>query len=300
MDYTKLTELDWDYLIILDACRYDYFEANYHDFFDDGVLCKGWSVGSSTGEWRDKTFKYNYPDVIYITANPVITMNYMGRFCADERFHSVRALFVDYTDPEYQVVMPDIVRKHTQCIAEDYPDKRLIIHLMQPHDPYIGIRLLKSDFREKCLINSILKGIPRILATLWDKVGFFHPRRIPKIPKSKYLWRIRWKLGLPPMSYLDAMRRKGPDFVGQAYNENVRTALQEVSNLVKVLDGKIIITADHGECLGEDNLWFHFAGSNLPQLREVPIFTVDKRNGKEPKGYCQELIQSRLEALGYA
>ena len=61
----NVMEEKWDYLIILDACRYDYFESLYKEFFD-GDLEKRISLGSNTIEWCLESFKGYYPDVIYI------------------------------------------------------------------------------------------------------------------------------------------------------------------------------------------------------------------------------------------
>jgi len=60
----NIMEEEWDYLIILDACRYDYFSAFWKNYFD-GELEKRVSLGSCMLEWCLKSFKGYYP-VIYI------------------------------------------------------------------------------------------------------------------------------------------------------------------------------------------------------------------------------------------
>ena len=60
----NVMEEKWDYLIILDACRYDYFESLHKDFFG-GELEKRISLGSNTIEWCLESFKGYYLDVIY-------------------------------------------------------------------------------------------------------------------------------------------------------------------------------------------------------------------------------------------
>lgn len=45
----KVMREEWDYLIILDACRYDYFAAIWENYFD-GELEKRVSLGSGTLE----------------------------------------------------------------------------------------------------------------------------------------------------------------------------------------------------------------------------------------------------------
>ena len=56
----------WDYLIVLDACRHDYFKLEYEKFFQ-GELENRISLGSATPEWCRKQFKGYFPDVIYVS-----------------------------------------------------------------------------------------------------------------------------------------------------------------------------------------------------------------------------------------
>ena len=46
---TLMEQENWDYLIILDACRYDYFEKSVHSFFK-GTLPEAVSSGPCTLE----------------------------------------------------------------------------------------------------------------------------------------------------------------------------------------------------------------------------------------------------------
>jgi len=41
------------------------------------------------------------------------------------------------------------------------------------------------------------------------------------------------------------------------------------------LEGEIIVTADHGELLGENGEWGHPIGSEKPALRGVPWLEVN-------------------------
>lgn len=71
MNQKKLIQTrDWDYLIILDACRYDYFEKIYDDYLN-GKLQKVTSPGSNTFSWIVKTFRgSDFSSTIYISGNP--------------------------------------------------------------------------------------------------------------------------------------------------------------------------------------------------------------------------------------
>ncbi|MBN1796133.1 MAG: hypothetical protein JW804_05620, partial [Sedimentisphaerales bacterium] len=68
----RILDEGWDYLIVLDACRYDYFERLYRDYLQGGVLSKKVSSGTNTPEWLKMNFKKR-TDIIYITGNPKIT-----------------------------------------------------------------------------------------------------------------------------------------------------------------------------------------------------------------------------------
>ena len=63
----------------------------------------------------------------------------------------------------------------------------------------------------------------------------------------------------------------------KAYEMNLRIVLKYVKELTKELSGRTIITSDHGEMLGENNLYGHFAGSTKEILRIVPWFEINMR-----------------------
>jgi len=45
---------EWDFLIILDACRYDYFKEIYKNYLDGGNSMKAISPAIETIEWCQK------------------------------------------------------------------------------------------------------------------------------------------------------------------------------------------------------------------------------------------------------
>jgi hypothetical protein len=131
-DQFSVLEEEWDTLIILDACRYDTFEAE-SDL--QGSLDSRYSRASRTYEWLARTFiEDEYDDIVYISANPH-TQNAID---GEEIFHDVRNVFQTHWYDEYGTVMPDAVSKAAKELREEYPEKRLVIHYIQPHAPYIG------------------------------------------------------------------------------------------------------------------------------------------------------------------
>jgi hypothetical protein len=126
---------DWDNLLVLDACRYDYF-AEQSTL--DGSLESRTSRASATREWVHANFiDRQLHDVVYVSANP----NY--RKVADDIGAEVHAYVDVWRDDtlvgeDNTIVPPETVTEHALDAAEQYPNKRLLVHYVQPHYPFIG------------------------------------------------------------------------------------------------------------------------------------------------------------------
>lgn len=125
----RILDQEWDNLIILDACRYDLFEK--HNPLS-GNLERVVSKGSQTVEFLRANFPGDeYGSIVYVSANPNIVH-------LDTRFHARVDLWESHWEEELNVVPPASVTNEAQRIADKYPNKRLIVHYMQPHFPFIG------------------------------------------------------------------------------------------------------------------------------------------------------------------
>jgi len=61
-----------------------------------------------------------------------------------------------------------------------------------------------------------------------------------------------------------------------AYEKNVRIAFEGATDLIPELDGKIVITSDHGTALNENSYLFHAQSyPEMPCLNHVPWFDVE-------------------------
>jgi len=90
----------------------------------------------------------------------------------------------------------------------------------------------------------------------------------------------------------------------------LQRVLIAVQNLVSQLSRPVVITADHGEMLGEDGRYIH-GGLPHPLLCEVPWFTVDEsmigsnnQNISESKTkpettISEQDVEEQLRDLGY-
>lgn len=126
---------DWDNLIILDACRFDMFAEQAADEFD-GTLEHRISRGSSTIEWlRGNVEGQEFYDTVYVTANP----QWQWKFSDSSDFHAVHNVWdSDAWDEDRHTVPPGSLTDAVIEIAEDYPEKRILAHYMQPHYPFLG------------------------------------------------------------------------------------------------------------------------------------------------------------------
>ena len=159
-----VVEENWDNLIILDACRYDVLREVMGEDKDIGYRV---SRGSSTLEWvRENFTNRKHDDIVYVTANP-----WLNRLAADS-FHKIISVWKDGWDDNLNTVHPKTMTEYAKKAAKEYPDKRLIIHYMQPHQPYIEKynlpAIMSVDYvRPKELIGQSERGNYGPLA-VWD------------------------------------------------------------------------------------------------------------------------------------
>jgi hypothetical protein len=253
---------DWDNLLILDACRYDSF-AEQSTL--DGTLESRISRASATREWVHANFTdRQLHDVVYISANP----NY--RKVADEIGAAVHAYVDVWRDDtlvgeENTVVPPETVTEHALDAAEKYPNKRLLVHYVQPHYPFIG------------------------------PTGEEH---------------------FDPTETLEAVSTKHSltdNRLDQAYRENLDIVLDEVERLLDALGGKTVVSADHGELLGERlsplplRAYGHPNGVYVDELVKVPWLVHTSGERKEPVAEApterdevdEDALEEQLRNLGY-
>lgn len=264
---------DWDSLIILDACRFDTFEDVASDL--PGELTKVESKASATTQFLRANFSgETLHDTVYVTANPQLYRVENGIYDADPinvAFHEQIDVWQDNWHEEHRTVMPEVVTEAALAAAERYPNKRLIVHYMQPHAPYVG--------------DTGVEELPTEYLNFWTS----------------------FKRGEFDVSTETAKR---------AYRENLELVLPSVSELLSEYDGKTVVTADHGELLGERDFpipirqFGHPPYTNIPSLVEVPwlvhesgsrpdIVSEAPEDTRESRNVGADTVEQRLEDLGY-
>jgi len=237
----EIRRFKWDNLIVLDACRYDFFSKLYEAYLK-GKLIKAISPATCTIEWLKETWN-GYYDVTYISANPIVNSAGIPRlgYTAAEHFKRIVDVWNFGWDEELGTVPPQQVNIATVSLPVK---KGLIIHYMQPHQPYIGETRITVSI-EKPKITHETMSHPM-------KGGGFY-RTAKKIDKK--------------------ITEGEPSLLKRAYADNLRLVLKWVAELAPQLEGKTVVTSDHGELLTSLGSR-HPCGSKKPELKNVPWFEV--------------------------
>jgi len=272
---TRITDADWDDLIVLDACRYDQFER-LHSL--SGELDPRISVGSATPEFLERTFAGERCfDTVYVTANPMY--RHVG---LDEVFHAVVDVWEEHWDEERRTVWPEAVAEATRAARETYPNKRVLTHFMQPHYPFLGET-------GRAITHSGIEWTKRLVEdgessrddpTVWTRAS---------------------------AGEID------DETVRTAYDENLKLVLPHVEELVDESEGRTVVTSDHGNLIGEriapldGKRYGHPLNTDVDGLRKVPWLVVEgnsrRRVEAEPPRDNDEVdgsvVRNRLSDLGY-
>jgi hypothetical protein len=189
--------------------------------------------------------------------------------------HDVVHVWKDEWNEGLRTVHPKSITENTLKAHEDNPDKKLISHYMQPHYPFIG-------------------PTGRELESHATFTGGLQERQYHSI----------WEL----LSSGQVSKEE----VWQAYKENLEIVLEEVIKLTKNLDGKTVITSDHGNLFGERvsllpiRLYGHPPNMPAKGLIQVPMVELPFESRREitaspprEKNLEVENVESRLEDLGY-
>jgi hypothetical protein len=212
-------------------------------------------------------------DVVYVTANPHVY------HLEPATFHAVVDT-LDRWDPTLQTVPPGIVTNAALEAAAQYPHKRMLIHYMQPHYPFLGPTGYKLDHRGH------------------------RPHADADVLREPNIWAIlQWQKD-PSIT---------EEMVRQAYIENLELVLEHVHTLLDEFEGRTVVSADHGNLIG-DRLWpipvrgyGHPPGLRAPALIEVPWLIHDEGPRRvvrpdrpvDPPDHSADRLDSKLRALGY-
>ena len=225
-------------LIILDACRYDAFKAEMNSAWMQGRLEAVHSPASCTEDWLLSQFTESYPDITVISAHPALNSKAIPvwGFRATDHFVDIMDVWVDWDD-ELGTVHPE---KMYKAYKKRLERKKVIMWFLQPHGPWIGETKL---------------ALPQSLQLESRPVAGSDLKIVQMVREGQ----------------IDVNMLRG------AYRDNLRLVLEHVKDCVTSSKAeKIVVTADHGEMLGEDWNFLHPCEINNEILRTVPWLEIKR------------------------
>lgn len=235
---TLITDMPWDNLIVLDACRFDAF-IKFNNI--PGTLTKIVSAGTHTTEWLQANFAdKDMKNTVYISANPYVSYYYLPKILREIPFYKIIEVWKDGWSDELQTVHPLMVNKATLKSIQSHPDKKHLIHYIQPHQPFIGNFRVQTE-----------RGVIQFKN---EKQFFIDKRDAFQMLQD----------GL-----LDV------NTIWRGYLSNLELALEYVNHLIPHLPGNVVVTSDHGNVFGRFRAFYgHPKNTPLPELLWVPWLEV--------------------------
>lgn len=261
-----LFDYDWDLAIILDACRYDLAEEFIKKNTTElDIPEQVYSVGSKSPQWVRRTFSHATNEQLQNTT--YVTGNVYSNKCPDQ-VKRIERVWEQSWDPQLETVPPRPVTDRTIELMRDDGTGRYIVHYMQPHLPSVH--------------------------TSSNETNGWLP--LEGSPRKNREGGGEWK----------AAKEGNPKQVTKAYKNNLRPVIKEVELLLQNVNAsKVIITADHGNYLGEDGRWGHPAYHTHSAVRHVPWWettaTDNETHTPNSRNRPQSSIsrEDKLESLGY-
>lgn len=280
--YESVLNQEWDLFIVLDACRYDLMEeiADDYDFLE--TLRPHWSYAASSQDWIQKTF-------LKSTLPPRKRMELSIKLLREPYQNSLLAEYCEMRD------VSDIayITANPQCSMLN------------------GGRFLRLE---------------EVWKSRWQdsESGYIHPRAVtektvetmrednPTKTVAHYMQpHGSFRLSKEPEHPWTKLQAGERDFetTWEYYLDNLEWVLEEVKLLLNNVDAeKVIISADHGNSMGEYGFYGHRPYLPLKGMRQVPWVetsatdheTYDPETNSDIRTESTDVTREEmLKALGY-
>ena len=258
---------DWDILILLDACRYDLFQ----EFASEHPLYNEFTSVSS--RYSPASTSMEWMQKVYRDGPSDVLQD----------THLVSANGwepKELTPAEFGEISP-VWEEHNSDVGTIPPDivTDAVIHAGRTTDcPHLIVHYMQPH------------------APFLHVDGKYDSQNtVPGQGKSQNVWE-----GLREGRYNQTE-------VWEDYGENLLLVLDEIQRLIRNIDGNVVISADHGNAIGEFGVYGHPAYVPLPSLKRVPwvrLQAVDRETAHPDDpvtpGISNHDVEEHLRDLGYA
>jgi hypothetical protein len=142
-----IDEKEWDNLVILDAARYDIYKEEINPEAESRITAES----HSRGFIRENFSEGDWSDTVVITANPFYNQEEFKKLTGrtpEETFETIFQVWGTDWDEESGSVLPKDMVDVARTAEKLFPDKRKIIHFMQPHYPFLGSDVEDTSFED--------------------------------------------------------------------------------------------------------------------------------------------------------
>lgn len=257
-------EEEWDILVVLDACRADALAEVADEYSFLDTPGTFESVGSYSLAWMEENFREEFSEEMSETA--MITGNPFSETAFEAgNFKHLEEVWKHTWDEEVGTIPPRPITDRVISLLREHDPDRTIVHYMQPHEPFTTHPELQDGSSAEEWGDAVDKSV-------WKRVEEGDIAQ---------------------------------DRAHEAYMDELRMILDEVALLLENVDAeKVVITADHGEAMGEYGIYGHPRGIAIDELRTVPWYETSSEDTEtyEPTVSSNELEGDqvdRLRDLGY-
>lgn len=270
---------DWDVLCILDACRvdqlqevadeYDVLPADVQSFVSLAGYSREWLARNFTGEHL-AAHRDEIANTAYVKGNPFTA----DVFADSHPFGYLDEVWRYGWDDASGTIRPDVLSDRAIRTWREDDHDRMIVHYMQPHIPFVG-----GETRPN-----------------WHEGFDPHAADWGTEDQPKDLW----------ARYRDGELNASKDELWAAYQDNLRYVLDHLESVfLRNVEAKtVVLTADHGNAIGEGGYYGH---GNVP-LRSVKRVPWVETSATDTESYTPSVeatgddtggVEERLQALGY-
>lgn len=227
----------------------------------------------SVGSCSSEWLEKTFPERPETTRTAMVTGNtWTDRYVDAGEFAALDEVWKYAWDDDPGTVPARAVTDRAIALARERNPEFLVIHYMQPHHPFVPDPIEGDE-------GMVRSGEESSPANPWISL------RRGKVRKGR---------------------------VWEAYEANLRYVLEEVEVLLSNIEGRVVITADHGNLFGEWGLYGHPMYTPVPAVLDVPwaVTTGTDRSTRSPvltppeplpvsRVHDEATNRDRLAALGY-
>jgi len=249
-----IDDTDWDLCVLIDSCRYDVFKEKYKMLNVKEKVKKAFSRCSCTREFLQKHLGREYVDIIYI--NHTVSLKY---WIPNTKFFKLIEVWKTHWEyKKWGTILPKDMTDITVDMLKAYPEKRVMLHYVQVHPPYLSDEYSdfhKIEFTPENSIEEWETGI-RVLGkdgkTEKKKkhIGYnsFFQGVLQNYLGRRRTWDFLNWLGVDIIDGYGRMYQKlGWEGLVKGYYINMDIILKEIKRLLKNYHGSVLISSDHSQ-----------------------------------------------------